>query len=122
MSGCGVCIGGYDGDSDNLFESGTRVIKSASECDECGRVIPAGEPHEHARWRDDHKWTHAKTCVTCAEIAWAFSCGGRLYFSLWESMEDVFEKISIACFEKLKTPAAKAELQRRWMSWKGLDA
>jgi hypothetical protein len=36
-------------------------------------------------------------------------------------MQDyVFPEFSLACLEKLKTPEAKAELQRRWMQWKGL--
>ena len=121
MSGCGVCLSaGYDF-GENGFQMWTSAFKTPMQCCECGRVIPAGESHEKARYKDDDgRWITQHTCAVCAEIAWAFFCESRCYEVLWDYMEDVYEELSPACFQRLKTPAAKAELQRRWMKWKGI--
>ncbi len=122
MSDCGVCLSsGCDFDG-NEFERGSVVNKTRVKCCECEQFIPKGIEHEKARWRnDDMRWETAHTCPICAEIAWAFFCDGRLYFCLWESLEQVASELTTACFNKLKTPEAKKELQRRWMDWKGLS-
>jgi len=35
-------------------------------------------------------------------------------------MEKAYPKLTTSCFDKLQTSEAKAELQRRWLAWKGL--
>lgn len=121
MSDCGVCISGYgDGDC-----TGYRcvIVKAGQdwECSECGCKIPRKSLYELASWFNDGSYGNAKTCLICAEIANAFMCGGRWHGSiLWDSMEEVFDKLTTACFDRLKTPEAKAELRQRWMVWKGL--
>lgn len=117
---CEINIGSYEGDEDNHFDKWMQSTKTSHECCECGCVIPSGVLHEHARWYDDGKVVHAFTCAVCAEIAWAFTdC--RCYFNLWDSMHDEFENLTTGCFQKLKTATAKAELQTRWIHWKGLN-
>lgn len=125
MSDCGVCIGSrYDSYSGNDFDCGPHTSNEDEKCCECESVIPAGTKYESAHWLDDdEKPQSADTCDLCAEIAWAFSCEARVYFNLWEDIgECVFPEFSVSCLEKLTTPEAKAELQRRWMQWKGLAA
>lgn len=123
MSDCGACIytGGEYGD--NGFHNEMRTSKRGRTCCECQESIPAGTVYEYATYRDGkQRFSHA-TCAVCAEIAWAFMCDGRMYESLWDLMDDdFFESLNTACFARLKTPQAKAELQRRWMEWKGLIA
>jgi len=60
-----------------------------------------------------------KTCPVCAEIAKAFQCDARIPGELWEGMYEVMGSITTGCFDRLSTPEAKAELERRWMEWKG---
>ena len=124
MSDCGVCISSYEGDS---CCTGYRcvVVKAGQKwrCCECGAVIAKGAKYERATWFNDGSFGQAKTCLICAEIANAFSCGGRWHGdNLWESMEYVWEKLNTTCFDRLQTPEAKAELRRRWMQWKGITA
>ncbi len=123
MAECGVCLHAGSDFGDNGFEMWTASFKTPMQCCECGRIIPAGEPHEKARYYIDYdrKFITQHTCAVCAEIAWAFFCDVRLYENLWDYMQDdAFPELTSACFNKLKTAAAKAELQRRWMEWKGL--
>ena len=123
MSDCGVCIGNYgDGDC-----TGYRcvIVKAGQEwtCSECGCKIPKKTKYELASWfyADGDGFGNCKTCLICAEIADAFMCGGRWHGSiLWDSMFDLHDKLTTSCFDRLKTPEAKAELQKRWMEWKGL--
>lgn len=120
MSDCGICLStGYDF-GDNDFQKWDEAFKSPMVCCECDCTIPAGMVHEKAKYRDedDRKWITHHTCPVCAEIAWAFFCDSRLYGSLWDYMEDVFDEFSVACINRLRTPAAKKELQRCWIIWK----
>ncbi len=126
---CGVCLYGGDFDGNDFQKSEGVTAKTPMVCCECGRKISAGELHERASWRDERPILgkpgqyrvfreYARTCNVCAEIAWAFSCEGRTYNILWESMEEVFPELNHGCFDRLKTPEAKKELQRRWIEWK----
>lgn len=121
MSDCGVCISGYDGDGDCI---GYRcvIVHARKEwaCSECGAVIPRKSLYEYASWfYEGGGHGNAKTCVVCAEIADAFMCSGRYHGSvLWELMDDAYPSLTTACFERLNTPQAKAELKRRWQEWK----
>ena len=123
MSDCAVCIGTSYDEGGSEFDCGPHVMSEATKCCECDRVIPAGESFESAHWLDeDEKQQQAHTCSECAEIAWAFSCNVRIYYNLWEDVEEcVFPEFSLACIEKLKTPLAKAKLQNVWLKWKGLS-
>lgn len=126
MSDCGVCLTfSSDGES-----TGYRcaIVKAGKhwKCSECGRIIPKGSKYELASGFNDvgtqwaSHWQY-KTCLICAEIANAFYCNGRWHgSSLWDSLYDVSDKMTVACLNRLRTPEAKAELQRRWMKWKGL--
>lgn len=125
MSDCGVCVTcGY---ADECTGYRCVTVKAGQEwiCSECGCKIPKGTRYELASWffEGGAGFGNCKTCLICAEIAEAFQCGGRYHAeSFWESMEDAFPKLTTACFERLQTPEAKAELRRRWMEWKGLLA
>lgn len=133
MSDCGVCLS-YDESSCDFFIDEWDIVTSPDDhkCSECGTTVKAGERIERASVmrdgdedlegnerepHDDDVWT----CVICAEIADAFYCNGRMFGgTLWDSLYEVHEGLNHSCFNKLKTPEAKAELQRRWMKWKGL--
>lgn len=125
MTDCGVCIDtSYDEGDGFEFDCGPATSTEEVVCVECQKTVPIGVQHERATWIDaDAGPCSAETCAVCAEIAWAFSCQARIYFNLWEDItEYVFPEFSLACLEKLATPEAKAELQRRWIEWKGLPA
>jgi hypothetical protein len=123
MSDCGVCIGGYGYGECTGYQR--RIGKAGREwhCSECGCSMPKGTVYELASWFSYGSFGNAKTCLICAEIAEAFMCGARWHGGiLWDSMDEVMGELTTSCFDKLKTPEAKAELQRRWMVWKGLVA
>lgn len=102
------------------------------KCSECGCNVPSGAQIEQADWYDgDGDYDDEEqgitdrppifTCLVCAEIADAFYCEGRIYGGgLWDAMHEVMGELNTSCLNRLKTPAAKAELQRRWMKWKGI--
>lgn len=123
MSDCGVCLTGFDGETIGYR---CKIVEAGQdwECCECDKVIPKGSKYELAsgfRADDGNSHWQTKTCLVCAEIGEAFYCGGRWHGAgMWEKLADVGDKLNISCFERLKTPEAKAELQRRWQEWKGL--
>lgn len=124
MSDCGVCV--TSGENDDCTGYRCVIVKAGKDwtCSECGRKIPKGTKYELASWFFySGGGNNAKTCLICAEIANAFQCGGRWHGQdFWDRMEDVYEKLTTSCFDKLKTPEAKSELRYRWMRWKGLVA
>ena len=134
MSDCGVCLSYDDGNCDYYIDEWSIITSDEDhKCCECDSVVDAGSPIECAtKYRDgdqdaDEDEREATepvwTCVVCAEIADAFYCDGRMFGgSLWDSLYEVHEAMNVACLNKLSTPEAKAELQRRWMQWKGLTA
>jgi hypothetical protein len=141
MSDCGVCISSDYSACEGMIDEVEIVVSDAEhKCSECRKMVPAGSKIERADWYDDG-WNYDEdretderdkkepiwTCLVCAEIATAFYCGGdgRIYGGeFWEVMSDsdAFANLNASCFDRLTTPAAKAELQRRWMKWKGLPA
>ncbi len=120
MGDCGVCLSGWDGDSE-FCKTEIRKARKPHICSECNKQIVPGEKYEHAGGKSDGDLWSFDTCVVCAEIAETFYCEGRLFGGmLWEQMNDVMESITTGCLERLTTAAAKAELMRRWQEWKGL--
>lgn len=132
MSDCGVCLtSDVDGDWEFAVDDTSTVTLNRDEaCGECKCVIPSGSPLEEATCFDNEDDDEngdpipphppIYTCLVCAEIAEAFYCEGRMWGVLWESMGYIMEDLNSSCFDRLTTPAAKAELRRRWMRWKGL--
>lgn len=122
MSDCGVCIGYEGGDFSALWDEVIRTARKPHKCGDCGRTIQPGERYELISSLYDGSWSKYKTCHECAEIADAFMCNGRVVGQLWDLMWDAYPALNTACYERLSTPAAKAELQRRWMVWKFSDS
>lgn len=126
MSDCGVCVSSWDGEPGEFLE--TRIIRKSRKphiCSECGETIPTGSSYHVASGLSEGDFWSFKTCLVCNEIREAFSCDGVTYGGVfWEYFDegDCWQALNISCFNRLTTPAAKAELQRRWMEWKGLTA
>lgn len=123
MSDCGVCV--YSGGDAECVGYRCVIVRAGRDwtCSECGKLIKKGERYELSSWFYPGAGSgNCKTCLVCAEIATAFQCGGRWHgMCFWRDMERAFPKLTSACFDRLKTPEAKAELRRRWMEWKGLQ-
>lgn len=122
MSDCGVCIThDFDGPAD-VWESRIRTARKPHKCCECGGAIEAKKRYEYYTVLYDGSWSHHATCLICAEIAEAFCCDGRFFGNLWNEFyeDDIWPSLTTACFDKLQSPEAKAELRRRWMEWKRL--
>jgi len=119
MSDCGVCL--YSDDNSDISFSDVEFVRARKpyKCSECGAPIIAGQRHEVASGRCEGEFWRYRTCLVCAEIAEAFFCNGRTFGGiLWDFMDDVWGELTTSCFDRLKTPQAKAELQRRWIEWK----
>lgn len=130
MSDCGVYLTFYEGEY-FIDDWQIKTLDSDQKCCECGKDVAASEPIEEATWFEEYDEnenpmpesarSNIYTCVVCAEIAEAFFCNGRTFNAgLWDQLYDVHSELTVGCFDRLTTPAAKAELQRRWMEWKGL--
>jgi hypothetical protein len=124
MSECGVCIyADSDGESAEFQDVSIRKARKPHRCCECGYEIKPGERYEHYWGKYDGETAAIDTCIICMEIAEAFYCDGRLYGGgLWENMSHVMGELTTTCFDKLSSPEAKAELQRRWIEWKFAQA
>ena len=126
MSNCGVCIGGgeYDGCYEFQSSSFPRARKQRW-CVECRKAIQPGERYQKFVGKFDGTFFSEDTCAICAEIRDALSCGGNssIFGEMWGEIRDyVFPTMTTGCFDRLETPEAKKELQRRWIEWKGLSA
>jgi hypothetical protein len=125
MSECGVCVGDFDGEG---FEFSTKtypVARKEHRCHECLKTIVPGQKYERVVGAFDGSIETYKTCLVCAEIIDAFSCNGRTFGGFfWSDLfdDDCWKAVTTGCLNKLETPEAKAEFQRRWMEWKGLAA
>lgn len=121
MSDCGVCCYS-DYEPCAIYEESVLTARKDHKCCECGERIPKGSEYELRDMLFDGEWHHYKTCMICVEIGQAFCCDGRVATLLWEMMNEIMGELKTSCFDRLKTTEAKAELQRRWMEWKGLEA
>lgn len=124
MSDCGVCVGDFDGEPFSFSRTTFPMARKEYHCCECGDTITRGQKYERVEGASDGEFSTYITCLVCAEIAESFSCGGRTYGGVfWCELfnNDCWEAVTVGCLNKLKTPEAKAEFQRRWMEWKGLS-
>lgn len=121
MSDCGVCLTRGD-ERAEVWNKSLRKVRKDHKCCECRAVIARGMTCVYVSMLWDGDWYRYYTCSTCAEIREAFSCDGETCGMLWEDFADggLFAALTTTCFDRLKTPAAKAALQLRWMEWKGL--
>ena len=123
MGTCSVSFGSEADEMCAFWESKIKTARKAHVCGECRKQILPGEKYESAAYVFDGSFNHEKKCLVCAEIRDAFLEHGCAYCpgDMWTEMRDyVFPEMTVTCFDRLKTPEAKAELQRRWMEWKGL--
>jgi hypothetical protein len=127
MSDCGVCIGGYDCDGYPEFSDFSwPKARKEHKCGDCNKTIPKGEKYQRWAGKFDGEMFTEKRCAICVEIRDAFTCTesdqtGPPNGELWSDIaEYMFPHLTTACFDKLQTPEAKAELRRRWMEWRGL--
>ena len=119
MADCGVCLYSDDCGESDLFSQRIRTSRKDRKCSECGMPIVRGQRYQWAQGRTEGEFWGYATCLICDEIAEAFFCNGRTYGGmLWEFMGEVWSELTTSCFDRLKTPEAKAELRRRWMKWK----
>jgi hypothetical protein len=123
MSDCNVCLIGPE-EFCEFFDESIRIARKPHRCSECGAAISVGAKYHSASGKSDGEFWRINTCLLCSEIRKAFSCDGEVLGGmLWEDMqENIFPRMSATCFDRLRTPEAKAELQSRWMEWKGLAA
>lgn len=120
MSDCGVCLSGFDGQSD-FVNVVRRVSRKSRRCCECSKTIAVGETYEASSGKSEGDFWSFATCLICAEIADAFYCDGRIFGGcLWDDMDNVLSEMTTGCLNRLRTAAAKAELLRRWRERKGL--
>ena len=121
MIECGVCaFFGLNGEAEEPCEQDVVESELMHFCCECGRHIDKGRKHEYSYGFSEGERWEMRTCIICAEIREAFCCDGYVFGDLWKAMEEVSSQMNISCLDRLSTPEAKAELQRRWMVWKGL--
>lgn len=97
----------YDlGDGWAVHTSRMHRARRPTHCNECGRIIEAGEQYEYntgilndcsAR----RKWTSSKTCAHCliAREWLGAVCGGWLYCGVHEDIDEhVRESEEVSCF------------------------
>ena len=124
MSGCDVCIGGFEGEYAEFFHQSEPRARKPHECSECGGVIPKGAKYQRCVGKNDGDFWDYDTCLLCAEIRKVFSCGEveTLGGMLWDSMRDyAFPNLTTAspCFRELSAEA-KSFVLKKWQVWKGL--
>lgn len=119
MSVCGVCIySDYEGDSNDFFHEEIRRARKEYSCCECGKKIEKEERYAYYKGTSDGSFFTERCCLICDEIGGAFCCDGRIFGNLWDGMWEIYEAMNTACFDRLITPQAKAELRKRWTTWK----
>lgn len=73
-----------------VSESAKRIARRDHTCDECERIIRAGESYSYVRGLDDYGWASYHTCRHCAAAgAWLdVMCGGYPLGGLLEEIEE----------------------------------
>jgi len=121
MSDCGACLYSEEDGYSEFCHISIRKARKPHRCCECLKTIMPGDKYEHYWGKYDGDTCAINTCIICAEIADAFYCDSRVYGGgLWDGMHYIMPELTVACFDRLSSPEAKAELQRRWMKWKGI--
>lgn len=124
MDECACLYGGFDECDEGGFQSRTtRKARKEYVCIECHQPIRKGDIYVRFAASDDGRVFSNRTCLLCEEIREALYCDGYYFGRMWEDIrEQIFNEggLSIACVEKLTTPAAKAFIQERWMQHIGV--
>jgi len=124
MAGCAdVCLSVHDdADTPDFFSVKTVTAKKTYRCVECGDWITPGMRYE----RTSGKWHGCMetypTCLPCADVRDAFTCGSWVYGELWNDvLEQMFpvwrEKGAWDCLAKLQTPEAVAKCNAAYAEW-----
>lgn len=123
MSDCNVCID-FGGEQADEFEQFEVKTNRPYRCSECSEIMPTGTLHQLTMMTIEGEKQNWRTCLICAEIRTAFSCGGEVVGGVfWKTFaESSFDEFTTGCLERLETPAAKAFILERWRHWKGLSA
>jgi hypothetical protein len=124
---CELNLGG-DGEPIEGWELRMVTDSTSSTCFECNREIPAGTLHEIVTGDFEGKPIEWHTCSDCMNIAKGLQTEGRVHGMLWTELEDcggldgdaAFEQFTSGCLKRVKTASAKAYLQERYRTWKGL--
>ena len=121
-----TCINHVDfyadgGSMPSCYLSAKRKARNEHTCDECGKIIMAGEMYlfESGRW--DGSFLKFKTCENCQSLRASFFGVGFTYGCLWDDLlEHIYEnggnigEIHITCL----TPVAQAKvcdaIQKYW--------
>lgn len=125
MGTCSVSFGMEADEMCAFWQARVKTARKVHICEECSKEIHPGDRYESLVYVCDHSFHHEKKCVVCAEVRDAFLESGSCYCpgEMWSEIRDyVFPEMTTTCFDRLKTPAAKTELQRRWLEWKGIAA
>lgn len=118
MSDCNICLSeaeAEDGIVEIIREDDVSKSRKDRKCTECGRVVPAGTPHQLHVGTFEGEISEYRTCLLCVEVRTTFSCtGGFVYGQLWEDLEYAFDDgITTGCLDKLQTVEAKRYLRER---------
>lgn len=118
---CNVCLD-FGGEQADEFDQLEVKTNRPYRCSECHEIMPTGTLHQLTQMVIEGERQNWRTCLICAEIRAAFSCGGEVVGGVfWETFaEGGFEEFSTGCLNRLKTPEAKAAMVARWQKWKGL--
>ena len=121
------CEVSFGQEADEMCEFWGKKIRTARKvhhCGECRKDINPGDKYEYLAYMFDGVFHHEKVCLICAEIRDGFLEYGCAYCpgEMWSEIRDyVLPELTTTCYDRLKTPQAKTELQRRWIEWKGLQ-
>lgn len=108
-----------DGVSPSCSSTVIRRARKEHSCGECSEPIRAGDRYQYISGIWDGYAGSYKTCLSCVEIRDHFNCGGFVFGTLWEELEQNFfpdMKAGGPCMEGL-SPAAKLRLFDRRMAW-----
>ena len=121
MQTCSVSFGMEADEMCAFWKTSIKTARKVHRCEECRKEIQPGEKYEALSYLFDGDFYYEKRCLICAEIRDAFLAEGSAYCTgeMWSEIHDyVFPEMTTSCFDRLKTPEAKAELRRKWLEWK----
>ena len=80
-------------DADYLYEcfsEGWVKARKEHKCCECDRPILNGEKYLKSPVVHERQWHPYHTCLGCARLIDAYSCGGRVFGKLAQDIHDCF--------------------------------
>jgi hypothetical protein len=91
MDDCSCIYNPYEDNADlpGWYKTRYPTARVDHRCDECHRIIDAGEKYENTCGKWSHKFHYFTTCYDCVKARSIFYCEGWAYGEVWHGIREM---------------------------------